>query len=46
MFSAKNKIFTDLQTLPKCIRLYVTGFAKRYLFHTQNLTHFLNFKAS
>ena len=24
----------------------VTGFAKRYLFHTQNLTHFLNFKAS
>ena len=22
MFSAKNKNFTDLQTLPKCIRLY------------------------
>ena len=31
-------------TLITC--LYVTGFAKRYLFHTQNLTHFLNFKAS
>ena len=25
---------------------YVTGFAKRYLFHTQNLTHFLTFETS
>ena len=30
----------------KLNQTYVTGFAKRYLFHTQNLTHFLNFKAS
>ena len=28
------------------ITLYVTGFAKRYLSHTQNLTHFLNFEVS
>jgi len=26
--------------------VYVTGFAKRYLFHAQNLTQFLNFKTS
>ena len=25
---------------------YVTGFVQRYLFHTQNLTHFFNFEAS
>ena len=25
---------------------YVTGFAKRYPLHTQNLTRFLNFTAS
>ena len=26
--------------------LFVTGFVKRYLFHTQNLTHFMNIEAS
>ena len=30
----------------KVTTIYVTGFVKRYLFHTQNLTHFLKFTTS
>ena len=51
----RGKIFADfavLSVISKKFTLeifrspYVTGFAKRYLFHTQNLTHFLDFQAS
>ena len=34
------------QIVKKCKDIHVTGFAKRYLFHVQNLTHFVNLKAS
>ena len=33
------------QNTNKALITYVTGFAERYLFHTQNLTHFVNFDA-